>query len=269
MRERHAIYEKRTAGLPAPWTKDPILSQYRFCNVYRELDKVTIWIAKNYRAKSTPWDMPFAMYVARMINRIETMELLGLPRPTKAWLAHAAKVLNELDDSGLQVYGAAYIMTAGGRPGRKIDFTLECFEDVAEHYQSFRCGMGGSVDNIWSKLLGWPGCGRFIAYEIATDLRHTLVYDQGLSHLSWANPGPGAVRGINRLLGLPFRQRHAPIEAYIDAISILTELANAENRLAHMLRFEARDIEHSLCETDKYLRALNGDGKPKQRFQPS
>lgn len=29
---------------------------------------------------------------------------------------------------------------------------------------------------------------------------------------------------------------------------------------------EMRGIEHSLCEADKYLRVLNGEGKPRARF---
>ncbi len=48
--ERHLIYVRRRDGMPKPWTDDAILQNYRFCNVYRELDTVTQWIAKNWRA---------------------------------------------------------------------------------------------------------------------------------------------------------------------------------------------------------------------------
>ncbi len=47
--ERHQIYLRRQAGQPKPWTANPILQQYRFTNVYRELDRVTIWIRENWR----------------------------------------------------------------------------------------------------------------------------------------------------------------------------------------------------------------------------
>jgi hypothetical protein len=49
MKERHAIWERKVAGQPKPWTQDPILQSYRFCNVYRELDTVTVWINNNWR----------------------------------------------------------------------------------------------------------------------------------------------------------------------------------------------------------------------------
>ena len=48
-RKRHEIYLKRKAGEPPPWTDDPILQQYRFTNVFRELDKTTLWFKKYVR----------------------------------------------------------------------------------------------------------------------------------------------------------------------------------------------------------------------------
>ena len=50
-------------------TDDPILRQYRFCNVYREHDRVTVWIRQNirepYAEHPTLW---FMLAVARYIN---------------------------------------------------------------------------------------------------------------------------------------------------------------------------------------------------------
>ena len=41
-RERHAIYLRRRAGQPRPWTQDPVLRDYKITNVFRELDKTTV-----------------------------------------------------------------------------------------------------------------------------------------------------------------------------------------------------------------------------------
>jgi len=38
VKERHAIYIARREGKLGPWTNDPILSQYKFTNVFREID---------------------------------------------------------------------------------------------------------------------------------------------------------------------------------------------------------------------------------------
>lgn len=38
---RQAVYEARLAGRSQPWTRDPILTQYRFTNCYRAADRVS------------------------------------------------------------------------------------------------------------------------------------------------------------------------------------------------------------------------------------
>jgi hypothetical protein len=39
VKERHAIYTARREGKPSPWTTDSLLSQYKFTNVFREIDR--------------------------------------------------------------------------------------------------------------------------------------------------------------------------------------------------------------------------------------
>lgn len=78
--ERYRIYERRAAGKPQPWTKDPILKQYKFCNVYRELDRVTMWLAEHWREPQRNYpDLWFAMVVARLINHPDSLEEMLLP----------------------------------------------------------------------------------------------------------------------------------------------------------------------------------------------
>src|ERR1044072_865418 len=46
-RERENIRKKKAAGLPPPWTENPILQTYRFCNVRRRDDRVSQWLIGN------------------------------------------------------------------------------------------------------------------------------------------------------------------------------------------------------------------------------
>src|SRR4029077_13623868 len=39
VKERHAMYTARREGKPSPWTTDAILSQYKFTNIFREIDR--------------------------------------------------------------------------------------------------------------------------------------------------------------------------------------------------------------------------------------
>ena len=46
--DRHKIWHlKENLYRKYPWTKDKVLTTYKFCNVYRELDKCTIHLIKN------------------------------------------------------------------------------------------------------------------------------------------------------------------------------------------------------------------------------
>jgi hypothetical protein len=49
MRMRHDICLRKAHGDPPPWTDDPVLQRYSFCNVYREFDRQTLWIDDNIR----------------------------------------------------------------------------------------------------------------------------------------------------------------------------------------------------------------------------
>ena len=77
MRERHAIYLRRAAGLPKPWTNDPILRDNRFCCSYRELDTVSVWIIENIiKPYEDNKDLPFMLAAARLINWPPTLKML-------------------------------------------------------------------------------------------------------------------------------------------------------------------------------------------------
>ena len=50
--QRHQVYERKAAGLPrGEWTDNLVLSRYKFTNVYRELDRNTVWIRENVRER--------------------------------------------------------------------------------------------------------------------------------------------------------------------------------------------------------------------------
>lgn len=53
--ERQNIFWKKLDGKKAPWTDDPILQEYKFCNSYRVNDRVSQYLLKNviYNEKNT------------------------------------------------------------------------------------------------------------------------------------------------------------------------------------------------------------------------
>lgn len=45
--ERLAIFLRRANGEPGPWTGDPILQQYKFCNTFRAADRVSQYLIRD------------------------------------------------------------------------------------------------------------------------------------------------------------------------------------------------------------------------------
>lgn len=301
MNERHLIYLRRRDGEDYPWTGDKILQTYRFCNVYRELDKVTKWIHTNIRVpfRDHP-DLPFMLCIARTFNHPPTLQALmdkGLWPTDGEWpWDEAAMYLDDLITLGEKIYTGAYMIRAESDPGK-----------IWYHWTKQRYITGIVLDEVWQRRQEWPkywqlclgetslesasewlqqfhGWGPFMAYEVVTDLRHTKHLSQARDIMTWANPGPGAQRGLNRILGLPVKsQLHG--KAAIELMHMLMEIANGPEvrddngnlknipgygapLYQHMWRVEMRDIEHSLCEMDKYLRVKTGEGRPREIFRP-
>lgn len=77
--ERLSIWQKKISNEPMPYTNDPILQKYRFCNVFREFDKQTIAI----HTLLNPLRDDFSLWLlntfyCRMVARPETIEEAGL-----------------------------------------------------------------------------------------------------------------------------------------------------------------------------------------------
>ena len=64
---------------PFPWTKDKILSMYRFTNVRREHDKNSKYLLKMMKEHGNrlTYNMLCNILLFRLFNKIETMEYLG------------------------------------------------------------------------------------------------------------------------------------------------------------------------------------------------
>lgn len=257
MIERHDIYLlSKVKKLPKPWTEDEVLQNYKFCNVYRELDTVTIWSKENirYRWKDNPY-LWFALCVLRRINWPETLE--DLDDLLIDWdPIDAEAILDYRKQNKKKIYNGAYMLTTGGRAVPKNHDT--CFnileplwqkrEAITEKLQE--CNTIKSAFDIFKK--GHVGFSDFIAYEVVTDLRHTSYLDRAEDIRTWANAGPGAIRGLNRITGRKITSKINSLQTCKEMLYLLQE---SELYLPnHMPHLEMREIEHTLCEFDKYER---------------
>jgi len=286
MTERMAIWQRRNRGEPKPWTSDPIFQTYRFCNVFRELDVVTNWIAEQirtpYRDHEHLW---FMLAIARTINHPPA--LLELMDSQGAWPSHPhfapkhmTNVLQARKDRKQQVYTGAYMIRAESNPKAewyswsKQKYICEIvlgrlWEDrkviTAELEATKRLQDAWKLLALNPRYVGW---GPFMTYEWVTDLRWTRYLKEASDKRTWANAGPGALRGLARLAtedGKLPKKKFPPRNAN-DAMQRLLRLAPKYLPDNFGKALELRDIEHSLCEVDKYLRVYHGEGQPRAKF---
>lgn len=271
-RNRQQIFLDRKAGKPAPWTNDSILANYRFCNIFREDDKVTLWVKKHIRTplRSTKGDLVFALIAARLFNLPSTLEqLLPVLQPGCWSKAKAKKAIEGLKP----VVNGAYIII--GRPGfAKGDGIIEILDDIYPERHAIHDIMKAerSLERAVEIMAKFERMGDFLAYEVATDLRHTSVLRNATDIMTWANPGPGAARGLSRLIGEDkdhFNRGSKRDRAIM--MELMQELLwmanNTEAWPKEWPRWEMREVEHTLCEVDKYLRVAYGEGRPKQGYR--
>jgi len=266
-----------TDGAGAPWTDDPILAAYRFCNVFREDDRVTRWFRDTIReplGQDGPRQL-LAAVVFRWFNKIETGELLK-PLLLGTWnTEEARRLLKDRVASGHTILGAAYMIKSP--PGMdKVDGLLSCIDPIAQEAEhlAWHIDPGETeLQGVHDCLKEYPYLGAFMAYEIVTDLRHTFLLDQAPDIMTWASAGPGAARGLCRVQGLPLGtlRYQGPRDQQTLIAGMRCLLAQSQDPAFWPVdwpRWEMRDVEHTLCEFDKYERARLGEGAPKQRYQP-
>lgn len=260
--ERHNIHLKRSGGQSKPWSSDEIFQTTRFCNPFRENDKTTVWFRENLRENLRDSENVFmATVIFRWFNYIPTGEILKRHKLFTEWDSDFAKTI--LANVPKLITGAYIIKTPDNMT--KLDGISWCIDVVkeSESHAVRTIKELNSLQKTTDYLLGFPFLGKFMSYEIATDLRHTHFLENANDIMTWANPGPGAKRGLNRLYerDLNFTQ---PDEKFVEEMRYL--LSIADEYLPNLYKdMEMRDIEHSLCEFDKYERVKYG-GRAKNKF---
>jgi len=261
--ERHVIYVNKEAGADFPWTEDEILRKYSFCNVFRELDTVTKWIRSNW---CEPYmehpNVPFAMAVARQINWPATLEEIGFPDKWEP--ERVKKIMQDRKDAKKKVYTGAYMLT-GTLGGSKVEQTVD--KILTPLYNNPPYLHMDSLEKTWKNYLPYAGFSGFMAYEVVTDLRHTKYLKNADDINTWANAGPGAVRGLNRIHNRDIKKSLTKKASCKEMYSLL--MVSDRYLEDHVPVLEMRDIEHCLCEFDKYERTRLKEGKPSSHYKPN
>lgn len=292
-RMRHEIYLRRNGGQPWPWTNDPILGTYRFTNVYRELDATTVALRKMTNKIEDCRDVLTFIVQMRWLNRRESWDVLldwaqGDVLELAQRLSRRDTLLQARDElrrrlpSGPWVTGAYIIKTPNGMP--KLDGVFEAMIQFTESQQEYRGELHSaermarrlmeeqhqhSLQGVWEWLKKFNFQGQFTAYEAVSDMRHTDLLWFASDIMTWANAGPGAMRGLNRVHDRDLFYARKSHDWCAEMQQLLKISQDGHHWPAPTLSWpalEMREIEHTLCEFDKYERTRLGEGRPRGTY---
>lgn len=265
--ERWAIHQRRLAGKPAPWTKDEILRTYRFCNVRREDDRVTIWVSEHLRSHVTDPDLWFAAYIARVFNRPSTLAAIGYPSPWKQSRTRVQRALDKLRQQDSRIFNAAYIVSTNGSPLMKVDFYIAMFDALWTLRTDLRPRDGELLKDFHKRLMRVRGIGSFMAGQVIADMKYFAPLDKAGDWRTFAASGPGSRRGLNWVCGNPVHQ-HWTENFWHDTLMQLRAVSLTElpRELAGL---DAQNLQNCLCEFSKYCKVKHEGKRAKQLFKPS
>jgi hypothetical protein len=266
IKERYNILQKRRAGLPKPWTDDPILQSYRFCNVFREDDTETMWLAENWRTpnKNDP-DFWFAALVFRLTNWHETAEELGYPVP---W--NPIKFMGVIEHrlaQGKKTFSGAYMITTHTTKMPKSKYLARSLTKIWERREEIRPRQKDSLSYFCNRLISCFDISGFLAGQVIADAKYATPHlEKAPDWWDFVVSGPGSRRGLNRLLGQDTNTacRESDFQHYVGLLlgGHIDEFLEDQG----IPRMHAQDVQNCLCEFDKYERVRLGEGRPKQRY---
>ncbi|MBD2303196.1 nucleotide kinase domain-containing protein [Nostoc sp. FACHB-190] len=282
---RQEVFFNRINNISAPWTSDPIINTYKFCNAYRASDRVSQYLIKNIiydenRSKNEE-EVLFRILLFKIFNKIETWELLENKLCEYISLSNFnfdiySNILQEAMDTGYVIYTSAYMSCATKEFGydKKHQNHLALISQmVVKDNVVTRIIRAKSLEEVFYIIQEYPLLGKFMAYQLATDINYSEIID--FDENSFTIAGPGAERGISKCF------INTDGKSNTDIIHWMTE--NQEQEFQRLgLNFkslwgrplQAIDCQNLFCETDKYCRAAfpelkSNRKKIKSKFSPT
>ena len=260
---------------PKPWTNNRILQNYKFTNVRREHDKTTIFLLDmlEQHKDDTFYNKVMNIILFRLFNKIETSQLLG-------WVD-----FSQYDDTTVRaklsratpgfIYFTNAFYTTGMRQGFKKYYPDETFHpliipravahlsnDVFQDICEARC-----PQDVIEALKTFNGIGDFLSYQMFVDL--TYLPEFPWSENEFVVSGPGCIAGLSELFedrgGLNYDELlfwlrdNCPITPEMCS-QLMVDLPEHDRHMNIM------SLENCMCELSKYIRAMEGKGRPKNLY---
>lgn len=260
--ERQRVFLRRVQGEAPPWTEDPILQRYKFCNSYRASDRVSQFLIRDVAYAPGEWsaeDLLLRIVLCRLFSKPETWLALeaelGPIRAGDFDSARAAEILEQRRAGGQPIYTAAFILCANDAfgLGRKHLNHLALVQSMLDSGLPAQAAAASSLRELYELLLDYPLIGPFMAYQIAIDLNYSPL--TAFSEDEFTVPGPGALRGIAKCFqDLNGLKKYEVIRWMVEHQESECARLGIELPTLFGRRLHAIDCQNLFCETDKYAR---------------
>ncbi|ADD03948.1 uncharacterized protein Nmag_0358 [Natrialba magadii ATCC 43099] len=282
--ERQKVWYRRVIeGRPSPWTDDEILQEYRFTNVYRELDPGTQYVIQNIlEADASRQDKILNVMLYRLIGRLETHEHLGFQsRETFDAAEFEGKLKHRRDGLGETVFTGAYMVSGYNQMGSsdKVENVAALFGEITDDPEFFDDMLSTeSLEGTYKLIRSQPGFGNFLSYQVLVDLLYPVDYYDGNSVLpfspnDWSAPGPGAQKGLKQLVtefngfGRLDVMRWLRQNQQQEFERLDLDFPYLETEDKGGLELSLANIQNCLCEFYKYHKIRHSNGRARRCFR--
>lgn len=279
--ERQEIFYRRLRGEPRPWTRDPVLAEFKFCNVFRASDRVSQFLIREviYGDRLlSPEDTLLRIVLFRLFSRCDTwLDLEHAVGEISAKSFDQASYATALDEIRPRhpIYTAAFILSASAPFGyaSKHRNHLALVDTMISDGLTRLIAKAKHMAEVFELLVSYPMIGPFMGYQLAVDINYSELTD--FSEDEFTVAGPGALRGIAKVFSDTGGR---------SAAAVISQMVREQEEAfeSRGLRFEglfgrrlhAIDVQNLFCEVDKYCRVtfpeLRSDRtRIKQRFCPT
>jgi hypothetical protein len=253
--ERIAIWENKELG-KHPYTTDPILSKYRFCNIFREFDRQTI----EFHSLLNPLrdDFPLwllNMFYCRMVARPETIKSVGL---LSFDIEQNTPLYKHLMDHPRPRFGTPYVFPVSvimktDTPTRELFITQYLPQVMHKVAQEIGLWNKQSVSEGLSKVI--PKFGHnlnFLWTEVLIDVAYQ--FPQYIDLYKQFPIGPGSIPTMQRI--------NKEIESSELVVKLFeTTVDTGITYEGRPLRLSAENWEGIGCEFRKYTNLKQGKGR--------
>jgi len=266
--ERQSIWYRRfVLRLPAPWTEDPILSTYKFCNMYRELDASTRALMGRLNRCRNRREQVLNIVFFRFFNLRRLYEDLGIDLFRQEETDVVLAGFERMRRKGQPIFNNAYIISPGHDERPKHVTILEHLKALDVPDLVARLDGAPTPEAAHEILMTIPCVGSFLAGEIWTDLASVGFFRQGWTDNDFVAIGPGAAWGLDLLVGrkLTAGEREEPLRRLHIAQGSM--LPDAWRDIAYMEAgsnmpfLSLTNMEGALCEFRKYTNLSQGKGR--------